>query len=115
MIPSRVPSPIDAVAEFLERIKPYDPEPDSSPVATMELRIGHDRAEFAMTEHSAYALQEALHRYYDPHDRGQCDKCGGRRLDDSLACQDCGYVNGVFGEVLRLHAANVAARDQAAN
>jgi hypothetical protein len=113
MIPSQVPSLIDVMAEFLERIKPYDQDPDARPVATMELKIGPQRAEFALTEHTVHALREALQRYYDPQDRGHCDQCGGRRLDDSLTCQDCGYVNGVFGEVLRLHAADVAAREQA--
>lgn len=104
-------SPLDAMEQFLTRIAPFDPEPHGRPALTVELCAGHRRGSYVLTEHAANALHEALCRYSDPQDQGQCDHCGGRRLDEHLACRDCGHVNGVFGAVLMEYAARAAASD----
>ncbi len=98
-------SPLEAMEQFLSRIEPFDPEPHGRPALTVELRAGHRRGSFALTEHAAHALYEALCRYSDPQDQGPCDACGGRRLDEHLACRDCGHLNGVFGGLLLEYAA----------
>ena len=93
-----------ALADFVARVDVFDPAPDSSPVATVELRVSGASTRFALRDHAARALYEALCRYYDPADVGPCDRCGARRLDANLQCRDCGHVNGVFGQVLLEHA-----------
>jgi hypothetical protein len=104
-------SPLEAMEQFLTRIAPFDPEPHGRPAMTVEFRAGHHRGSYVLTEHAARALHEALCRYNDPQDQGQCDHCAGRRLDEHLACRDCGHVNGVFGAVLLEYAGKVGARD----
>lgn len=99
--------PLRAIREFLDRIAPFDPAPDGEVAATVELRVGPHTERFALTEHAAWALAEALHRYYDPADIGACDRCGGRRIDEHLRCRECGHVNGVFGQVLLEHAEKI--------
>jgi hypothetical protein len=54
----------------------------------------------------ARALVEALRNYHDPRDRGRCDHCGGRRLDDNFfLCLDCQRPNGLFGQLVMERAA----------
>jgi ribosomal protein S14 len=48
----------------------------------------------------ARAMVEALRQFNDPRDRGRCDHCGGRRLDDNFLCRNCGRPSGVFGQML---------------
>ena len=93
---SEVPA---ALREFVERIDALDP---SAPVS-VELRVGDEV--FALKAPVARALVEALRSYHDPRDRGQCDHCGGRRLDGNFVCADCGQGSGVFGQLLMERAA----------
>jgi hypothetical protein len=86
--------------DFADRIDGYDPAP-GEPVA--EVRVG-DRV-VAFRAPVVRALTEALLAYQDPRDRGTCDQCGGRRLDDNFVCADCGEPSGVFGQLLRERAA----------
>src|SRR5215216_6617401 len=86
--------------EFVERVQPFDPDPQGGTATTVEIRRGDETATFVLTEHTARALCEALFGYYDPADIGPCDRCGKRRVDQNLQCRDCGHINGVFGQVL---------------
>ncbi len=96
-----------AMTEFVDRVEQFDPAPDASPVVTVELRLAGESTSYALGDHTARALYEALCRYYDPADVGPCDRCGKRRLDANLQCRDCGHVNGVFGQVLLEHAEKI--------
>ena len=92
-----MPSPnevANALREFVERIDALDP---SAP-ASVELHV--DGEAFSFSAPVARALVEALQSYHDPRDRGQCDHCGGRRLDGNFVCADCGQGSGVFGQLL---------------
>ena len=94
----------DAVRGFVERVAPYD-EPGAPVVTTVVV----DGAEFALTERTARALAEALHRYRDPDDHGRCAGCGGV-LDRHLRCVSCGRIDGIFGATI---ADRLAAEPQA--
>jgi hypothetical protein len=59
----------------------------------------------AITAPVARALVEALRNHHDPRDRGRCDHCGGRRLDDNFLCLDCQRSSGLFGQMLMERAA----------
>ena len=105
-------NPIVALREFVDRVSPFDPDPDGGPVVSVDLRLRAQTVTFELTEHTARALCEALHRYYDPADVGPCDRCGKRRIDHNLRCLDCGHVNGVFGQVLLEHAERMRRQEQ---
>ncbi|MGC9665769.1 hypothetical protein ACNTMW_04350 [Planosporangium sp. 12N6] len=106
-------SPLDVVAalrDFVERIDALDrsggiADPAGGADTTIEVRSGDDRARLAITASVARALVEALRGYHDPRDRGACDHCGGRRLDDNLLCLDCQRPNGLFGQLVMERAA----------
>ncbi|WP_033342916.1 hypothetical protein [Catenuloplanes japonicus] len=100
---SRIPDLAAALERFLERVEPYDTAPDGAVAATVQL--GRRRAD--LTDRTARALIAALDAYTDPDDRGRCASCGSRRLDTSLACQDCGRVGGIFGETLAARAEQI--------
>jgi probable F420-dependent oxidoreductase len=67
-------------------------------VVTAALEIQGVRVE--LTASVAKAMTEALARYQDPRDRGFCEQCGGRRLDEHLICADCGSANSIFAQML---------------
>ncbi len=106
-----MPSPLDpvaVVAEFIDRVIPYDPVPDAAPVALVAIRTAAGEATFGVGDHVIRALCRALASYRDPADRGTCAECGSRRLDENLHCRDCGRLHGILGEVLVQHARRVA-------
>ena len=94
--------------QFLARIEPFDAQADV-PVMTVEMRMGPVRRSFELTERATLALREALARYTDPDDCGQCGECGGY-LDQNLQCRNCGHIGGVFGSTIAHHLAEVAGR-----
>ena len=89
-----------AVRQFAARIAALDP-PGSPSVA--ELTVAG--TPIPLSESAARALTEALLAYHDPRDRGACDHCGSRRLDDNFLCADCLRPSGVFGQMIRERAA----------
>ena len=103
--------PAAVVAEFIDRVAPYDPVPDAAPVAALGVRTALGEATFAMSDHVVRAMCRALASYRDPDDRGTCIGCGSRRLDENLHCRDCGRLHGILGEVIAQHARRVAAAE----
>ncbi|MGX6602940.1 hypothetical protein ACWKSP_12500 [Micromonosporaceae bacterium Da 78-11] len=102
--------PATVFAEFIDAVSPYDPGPESPPVAVVGVRTGLGEATFAMSDHVIRAMCRALASYRDPEDRGDCISCGSRHLDENLHCQDCGRLHGILGEVIADHARRVAAQ-----
>jgi hypothetical protein len=92
----------DALGAFVERIGPL--HPPSGP--SVEIRV--DGVPVVLSASVARALVEAMRAYHDPNDRGSCDHCGGRRLDNNFLCADCGQPSGVFGQLVRERAARYA-------
>jgi hypothetical protein len=110
-----VSAPIDpaaVLAEFIDAVAPYDPNPGADPVAVVGVRTALGEGVFAMSDHVIRAMCRALASYHDPEDRGTCNGCGSRRLDENLHCQDCGRLHGILGQVIAEHARRVAAEDQ---
>ena len=103
--------PANVVAEFVDRVAPYDPAADSAPVAVFGVRTALGEATFGVGDHVLRAMCRALASYRDPDDRGTCVQCGSRRLDENLHCRDCGRLHGILGEVIAQHARRVAAED----
>jgi len=103
--------PAAVVADFIDRVSPYDPAPDAAPVAVLGVRTALGEATFTVGDHVLRAMCRALASYRDPDDRGTCTECGSRRLDDNLHCPDCGRLHGILGEVIVQHARRVAAAD----
>jgi hypothetical protein len=103
--------PAAVVADFIDRVSPYDPAPDASPVAVLGVRTALGEATFPVGDHVVRAVCRALASYRDPDDRGTCVECGSRRLDENLHCRDCGRLHGILGEVIAQHARRVAAAD----
>ena len=101
--------PAAVVAEFIDRVAPYDPAPDSAPVAAVGIRTAFGEATFALSDHVVRAICRALASYRDPDDRGTCAGCGSRALDENLHCRDCGRLHGILGQVIAQHARRVAA------
>jgi hypothetical protein len=108
---SRPIDPAAVVAEFIDAVSPYDPHPDSDPVAMIGVRTALGEGVFPVSDHVIRAMCKALAAYRDPEDRGQCVGCGGRHLDENLHCQDCGRLHGILGQVIAQHAARVAAAE----
>jgi hypothetical protein len=109
-----VSTPIDpaaVVAEFIDAVSPYDPQPDAAPVAMLGVRTALGDTTFTVSDHVIRAMCKALAAYHDPEDRGTCVSCGGRHLDENLHCQDCGRLHGILGQVIADHARRVAAAD----
>jgi len=79
-----------ALREFAARIDAVDP--GVGPELTVDVTL---------SPATARALVEALRAYHDPRDRGACDACGSRRLDDNFLCAGCGAASGVFGQLIR--------------
>ncbi|GAA2619766.1 hypothetical protein [Paractinoplanes durhamensis] len=107
-------APIDpaaVVAEFIDAVAPYDPNPEADPVAVVGVRTAFGQDVFPMSDHVIRALCKALASYRDPDDRGTCNGCGSRRIDENLHCQDCGRLHGILGQVIVDHARRVAAED----
>jgi hypothetical protein len=102
--------PAAVVADFIDRVSPYQPAPDDAPTAMLGVRTAAGEAVFAVSDHVVRALCQALEAYRDPEDRGRCADCGGRRLDANLHCLDCGRVQGIFGQVLADHARRMAGK-----
>jgi hypothetical protein len=84
----------EAIRAFAERIAAL--EPPGPPVAALEIQ----GVRVELTASVAKALTEALANYHDPRDRGFCEQCGGRRLDEHLICAECGSANSIFGQML---------------
>jgi len=103
--------PAAVVAEFIDRVAPYDPAPDAAPVAVLGVRTALGDATFAVGDHVVRGMCRALASYRDPDDRGTCIDCGSRRLDENLHCRDCGRLHGILGEVIAQHARRVAAAE----
>jgi hypothetical protein len=91
----------DALAAFVRRIDDF--EPDAAAVA--QLSVTGLPAPIPLSGEVVRALIAALGAYHDPRDRGECEHCGGHRLDDNFLCRDCGRPNGVFGAMLAERAA----------
>jgi hypothetical protein len=111
-----VSTPIDpaaVVAEFIDAVSPYDPDPNARPVAIVGVRTVLGEGVFPVSDHVVRAMCRALASYRDPEDRGTCVDCGGRHLDENLHCRDCGRLHGILGLVIAEHAARVAAAARA--
>jgi len=107
-----VTAPLDpaaVVADFIERVAPYDGASEPVPVAVLGVRTALGEATYTMSDHVVRALCRALASYTDPDDRGTCVECGSRRLDENLHCRDCGRLHGILGQVIAQHARRVAA------
>jgi hypothetical protein len=94
---------VAALRDFVDRIGALDTA--AGAVGAIEVRAGADQVRLAMTPPVARALVDALRNYHDPRDRGPCDHCGGRRLDDNFLCLDCQRPNGLFGQLVMERAA----------
>jgi hypothetical protein len=103
--------PAAVLAEFIDAVSPYDPQPQDEPVALIGVRTALGEAVFPMSDHVIRAMCKALVAYRDPEDRGSCVACGGRHLDENLHCRDCGRLHGILGQVIAEHARRVAAED----
>jgi hypothetical protein len=101
--------PAAVLAEFIARVSPYDRAPDTPPVAVLGVRTALGEEVFAVSDHVVRAMCRALVSYRDPDDRGTCNGCGSRRLDENLHCPDCGRLHGILGAVIADHARRVAA------
>jgi rubredoxin len=87
-----------AVEEFVRRIDAFDP---GAPAwGEISVRRGDEELRLTVRQPVADALVRALQAYHDPRDRGACDRCGGRRIDDNFLCRDCGHGNGLFGQMI---------------
>jgi len=100
--------PAAVIAEFIDAVAPYDPQPDAPPVALLGLRTALGEEVFALSDHLIRAMCRALASYRDPADLGKCVGCGGRRLDENLHCRDCGRLHGILGQVIADHVRRVA-------
>lgn len=100
--------PAVIVAEFIERVAPYDPAPGALPVAAVGVRTALGDAVFPLSDHVVRAMCRALEAYRDPDDRGSCKGCGSHRIDENLHCQECGMLHGILGEVIAQHARRFA-------
>ena len=101
--------PAAAIADFLARVTPYDPEDDPVPVAMLGVRTASGDTTYTMSDHVVRALSRALAAYTDPDDRGTCLNCNSRRLDENLHCRDCGRLHGILGQVIAQHVRRAAA------
>ncbi|WP_436524175.1 hypothetical protein [Actinoplanes sp. HUAS TT8] len=101
--------PAAVIAEFIDAVAPYNPQPDAPPVALLGIRTALGDETFTLSDHVIRAMCRALESYRDPEDRGRCVDCGGRHLDENLHCQDCGRLHGILGQVIADHARRVAA------
>jgi hypothetical protein len=106
--------PVAVVADFIDRITPYDPAPQDPPVALVGIRTAAGTATFPVGDHVIRALCRALAGYRDPKDRGRCAECGSLRLDENLHCLDCGRLHGILGEVIAHQARRMADAQDAA-
>ncbi|HWS37146.1 MAG TPA: hypothetical protein VN408_30925 [Actinoplanes sp.] len=106
--------PAAVIAEFIDRVAPYNPQPDADPVAVLGVRTALGEDVFTLSDHVIRALCRAIESYRDPEDRGDCANCGGRHLDENLHCRDCGQLHGILGQVIAEHARRVAASSPAA-
>ena len=105
-------APIDptaVIADFIERVAPYDRAAGCDPVALLGVRTALGEATYTMSDHVVRALCRALASYTDPDDRGKCLECGSLSLDENLHCRNCGRLHGILGEVIAQHARRVAA------
>jgi hypothetical protein len=103
--------PAAVIAEFIDNVAPYDPNPEADPVAMVGVRTALGEGVFAVSDHVIRAMCRALQAYHDPEDRGTCAECGSRRLDENLHCPDCGRLHGILGQVIAEHARRVAAEE----
>ncbi|MEV6299176.1 hypothetical protein AB0M02_07205 [Actinoplanes sp. NPDC051861] len=103
--------PAAVIAEFIDAVSPYNPNPDAAPVAVVGVRTAFGEDVFTLSDHVIRAMCRALAAYRDPEDRGECAGCGGRHLDENLHCRDCGRLHGILGQVIADHARRVAADD----
>lgn len=104
MSPSTPDDVLAAVRDFVARIDELDPAAPRQ--GELTLRLDGTESRVMLSVPVARALVEALRAYHDPRDHGECDYCGGRRLDHNFLCRDCGRPNGVFGQLVAERAAN---------
>jgi hypothetical protein len=105
-----VTAPLDpaaVLADFIDRVAPYDPAPEADPVALVGVRTALGDVTYPMSDHVVRALCRALASYTDPDDLGTCVGCGSRSLDKNLHCRDCGRLHGILGEVIADYARRV--------
>jgi hypothetical protein len=100
--------PAAVLADFIDRVQPYDPAPNAPPVAMVAVRTVAGTSTFSVGDHVIRAMCRALAVYRDPSDQGTCAECGSRRLDGNLHCRDCGRLHGILGEVIVSRARQVA-------
>jgi hypothetical protein len=92
-----------ALRDFTARIDELDP---AGPLlGEVDVRLGGRSLRLPLRVPVAQALVAALRDYHDPRDQGDCDHCGGRRIDANFVCRDCGRPNGVFGQLVAERAA----------
>jgi hypothetical protein len=86
----------DALRSFAARLAELDP-----PLGSAAAVIQVDNEPIELTRSAVAALTKFLEGYRDPRANGDCDNCGGRRIDANFICLDCGHASGVFGQLLR--------------
>ncbi|WP_203752432.1 hypothetical protein [Actinoplanes cyaneus] len=89
---------LKVIREFVHRIDQFDR--DAPELGTLEIGWRGETERLTLSQPAARALAEALATYHDPRDNGACAHCATGRLDSNLRCQDCGIVQGVFGQTL---------------
>lgn len=87
-----------ALRGFAARVAELDPHLEPAAVV---VRVGEES--IPLTASAVSALAGLLDGYQDPRANGDCDGCGGRRVDRNFICLDCGHANGVFGQLIREH------------
>ncbi len=98
-------SALTAFRDFVQRVGALDAPAEADQVAVVTVSVGTESVRLSLSASVVRALDQALRAYHDPRDRGECGRCGGRRLDDNFLCRDCGRPNGVFGQMLHERAA----------
>jgi hypothetical protein len=95
------PTPGDLLAalrDFVTEVDEFDPTAPA--LGELSVRIGDQEIRLTCRASAAEALIRALRDYHDPRDRGRCDHCGSRWIDDNFLCRGCGRANGLFGQML---------------
>ncbi|WP_373317912.1 hypothetical protein [Virgisporangium aliadipatigenens] len=81
---------------FSRKIGIYEPQAETA----VRIAVDGESEPVPLSADVARALIKALDGYQDDRDRGDCEHCGGGRVDENFLCRDCGRPNGVFGAML---------------